>query len=101
MTAAYVQPDVPTWGGEKSLRLLVDLHLSGAGKFIRAYSLFTPPQILRWPWLSRGGEKRGGTGGSPPHKVHGGQPGALLALPKAGNCHDPYPDTVGNGSTLG
>ena len=27
-------------------------------------------------------EKRGGIGGSPPHKVHGGQPGALLALPK-------------------
>ena len=46
-------------------------------------------------------EKRGGIGGSPPHKVHGGQPGALLALLKAGNCHDPYRDTVGNGSTLG
>ena len=46
------------------------------------------------------GEKRGGLGGSP-HKVHGGQPGALLALPKAGNCHDPYRDTVENGSTLG
>ena len=39
-------------------------------------------QILRWPWLGIGAEKRGGSGGSPPHKVHGGQPGALLALPK-------------------
>ena len=29
------------------------------------------------------------------------QPGALLALPKAGNCHDPFRDTVENGSTLG
>ena len=28
------------------------------------------------------------------------QPGALLALPKAGNCHNPYLDTVENGSTL-
>ena len=45
-------------------------------------------------------EKRGGIGGSPPHKVHGGQPGALLALLKAGNCHSPYLDTVENGSTL-
>ena len=31
----------------------------------------------------------------------GGQPGALLALLKAGNCHNPYLDTVENGSTLG
>ncbi len=46
-------------------------------------------------------EKRGGIGGSPPHKVHGGQPGALLALLKAGNCCNPYRDTVENGSTLG
>ena len=58
-------------------------------------------QILRWPWLGIGAEKRGGSGGSPPHKVHGGQPGALLALPKAGNCHDPHSDTVRNGSGLG
>ena len=29
------------------------------------------------------------------------QPGALLALLKAGNYHNPYRDTVGNGSTLG
>ena len=28
------------------------------------------------------------------------QPGALLALLKAGNCHNPYLDTVENGSTL-
>ena len=28
------------------------------------------------------------------------QPGALLALLKAGNYHNPYPDTVENGSTL-
>ena len=46
-------------------------------------------------------EKRGGIGGSPPHKVHGGQPGALLALLTAGNCRNPYRDTVENGSTLG
>ena len=29
------------------------------------------------------------------------QPGALLALLKAGNYHNPYRDTVGNTSTLG
>ena len=29
------------------------------------------------------------------------QPGALLALLKAGNCHNPYRDTVENASTLG
>ena len=46
-------------------------------------------------------EKRGGIGGSPPHKVHGGQPGALLALLKAGNCHDPHLDTVQNSSGPG
>ena len=46
-------------------------------------------------------EKRGGIGGSPPHKVHGGQPGALLALLTAGNRCNPYLDTVGNGSALG
>lgn len=28
------------------------------------------------------------------------QPGALLALPKAGNCHNLYRDTAENGSTL-
>ena len=28
------------------------------------------------------------------------QPGALLALLIAGNCHNPYFDTVENGSTL-
>ena len=70
-----------TLGGEKSPHLLVDLHLPGAGSFHRPI-LCLATQFLRWPWLSRGGEKRGGTGGSPPHKVHGGQPGALLALPK-------------------
>ena len=46
-------------------------------------------------------EKRRGIGGSPPHKVHGGQPGALLALPKSGKLRNPYPDTVQNGSALG
>ncbi len=45
-------------------------------------------QFLRRPWLSRGGEKRG-VGGSPPHKVHGGQPGALLALPKGRKLPQP------------
>ncbi len=75
----------PVWGGEFSKSLF----------FVYA------AQFLRWPWLSRGGEKRGGIGGSPPHKVHGGQPSALLALLKAGNCHNPYLDTVENGSTLG
>ena len=34
-------------------------------------------------------EKRGGIGGSPPHKVHGGQPGALLALLIAGIARTP------------
>ena len=29
------------------------------------------------------------------------QPSALLALLIAGNCHNPYFDTVENGSTLG
>ena len=40
-------------------------------------------------------------GETAPPNVLGGQPSALLALPKAGNCHDPYRDTVENGSTLG
>ena len=48
-----------------------------------------------------GREKRGGIGGSPPHKVHAGQPDAMLALPKAGNFRNPYLDTVENGSALG
>ena len=39
--AAYVHPDVPTWGGEKIPRLLADLHLPGAGRFLQAYSLFS------------------------------------------------------------
>ena len=33
--------------------------------------------------------------------VPGGQPGALLALPKAGNFCSAYPDTLKNGSTPG
>ena len=33
--------------------------------------------------------------------MHGGQPGALLALLTAGNRCNPYLDTVGNGSALG
>ena len=33
--------------------------------------------------------------------VLGGQPSALLALLTAGNCRNPYLDTVENGSTLG
>ena len=40
-------------------------------------------------------------GETAPPNVHGGQPSALLALLKAGNCHNPYLDTVENGSTLG
>ena len=39
-------------------------------------------------------------GETAPPIVLGGQPGALLALLKAGNCHNPYPDTVENGTTL-
>ena len=40
-------------------------------------------------------------GETAPPIVLGGQPSALLALLKAGNCHNPYLDTVENGSTLG
>ena len=40
-------------------------------------------------------------GETAPPIVLGGQPGALLALLKAGNCCNPYRDTVENGSTLG
>ena len=40
-------------------------------------------------------------GETAPHFVPGWTPGALLALLKAGNCHNPYRDTVENGSTLG
>ena len=29
------------------------------GKFLRAYSLFTPPQFLRWPQMVMYREKRG------------------------------------------
>ena len=46
-------------------------------------------------------EKKRGNRGLSPHKVHGGQPGALLALLTAGNRCNPYLDTVGNGSALG
>ena len=42
-----------------------------------------------------------GSRGLAPYFVPGGQPGALLALLTAGNRRNPYPDTVGNGSTLG
>lgn len=44
--------------------------------------------------------KKGVRGLAPPI-VLSGQPSALLALLKAGNCHSPYRDTVENGSTLG
>ena len=44
--------------------------------------------------------KKGVRGLAPPI-VLGGQPSALLALLIAGNCHNTYRDTVGNGSTLG
>ena len=40
-------------------------------------------------------------GETAPPNVHGGQPSALLALLTAGNCRNPYRDTVENGSTLG
>ena len=69
-------------GAEKNLPTFWWIYTClGRGNFFRPI-LCLATQFLRWPWLSRGGEKRGGTGGSPPHKVHGGQPGALLALPK-------------------
>ena len=42
-----------------------------------------------------------GVRGLAPCFVPGGQPGALLALLIAGNCCNPYLDTVENGSTLG
>ena len=44
--------------------------------------------------------KKGVRGLAPPI-VLGGQPGALLALLKAGNCHDPHLDTVQNSSGPG
>ena len=44
--------------------------------------------------------KKGVRGLAPPI-VLSGQPSALLALLKAGNCRNPYLDTVGNGSALG
>ena len=40
-------------------------------------------------------------GETAPPIVLGGQPSALLALLIAGNCRNPYRDTVENGSTLG
>ena len=40
-------------------------------------------------------------GETAPPIVLGGQRSALLALPKAGNCHDPHSDTVRNGSGPG
>ena len=60
---------------------------------------------MRWGTLlnaeeKKGISKKGGRGLAPPI-VLGGQPGALLALLKAGNCCNPYRDTVENGSTLG
>ena len=44
--------------------------------------------------------KKGVRGLAPPI-VLSGQPSALLALLIAGNCCNPYRDTVENGSTLG
>ena len=44
--------------------------------------------------------KKGVRGLAPPI-VLGGQPSALLALLKAGNCHDPHLDTVQNSSGPG
>ena len=40
-------------------------------------------------------------GETAPPIVLGGQPGALLALPKAGKLSNPYCDTVQNGFALG
>ena len=42
-----------------------------------------------------------GVRGLAPPNVLGGQPSALLALLTAGNCRNPYRDTVENASTLG
>ena len=75
--------------------MVLHLPMSGALFFVYYTADF---EVAR---LGRGREKRGGIGGSPPHKAHGGQPGALLALLKAGNCHDPHSDTVRNGSGPG
>ena len=79
----------------------MDLHLPLGGDFILGLFFVYSTADFEVPWQGRGGEKSGGIGGSPPHKVHGGQPGALLALLTAGNRCNPYLDTVGNGSGPG
>ena len=62
--AAYVHPDVPTWGGEKIPHLLADLHLPGAGSFP---FLCLAAQFLMWGQPSlmqrkRRGFQKGGSG---------------------------------------
>ena len=103
---------------EKAPRLLVVLHLPWAGSFSKLFSLFIPAQILRWPRLVISREKKEGVRGRrspvgtvlsrpsrqarPPRTLcQAGQPGALLALPKAGKLSNPYCDTVQNGFALG
>ena len=61
-------------------------------------SRLPPRSVLGAPHWGAAPEPAGET--APPN-VHGGQPSALLALLTAGNCRNPYRDTVENGSTLG
>ena len=58
-------------------------------------------QFLRWPWLSRGGEKRGGTGGLSPAQSARRTAGRSACPADSRNRQNPYRDTVENGSTLG
>ena len=53
-------------GAEKNLPTFWWIYTClGRGNFFRPI-LCLATQFLRWPWLSRGGEKRGGTGGALP-----------------------------------
>lgn len=99
-SACLCPPLVFKSGGEKSPHLLVDLHLPGAGSFHRPI-LCLATQFLRWPWLSRGGEKRGGPGGLSPAQSARRTAGRSACPADSRNRQNPYPDTVENGTALG
>ena len=81
---------------KKAPSLLVVLNLPWAGSFTKSFSLFIAAQILRWGLLFRQKEKSLFFRLMLP--LRGLE---MLGLSKAENFHNPYLDTVENGSTLG
>ena len=84
-------------GGEKSPRFLVILPPPLDGENCTGLFFVYAAQFLRWGFFLSAKKKENfkkGIWGSAPSNVLGGQPGALLALPKAGIYRNPYRDTV-------